>query len=114
MFSSSISVFLSLTIILVSKAEMGTCQNYPPYSREFDGVYPPVDPTAYTTPLYFGLVVGAEAVENSSLVTAAARLSLDTINVHSNTLRGYSLHYTLTYSDVRDVGIAKPIIKHFN
>ncbi len=106
MFNSSISVFLCLTIILVSKVEMGTCQNCLPYSREFDGVYPPVDPTADTTPLYFGLVVGAEAVaENSSLVTVAARLSLDTINAHLNILRRYSLHYTLTYSNVRNVGI---------
>ncbi len=81
-------------LISVSKAENPRAFNEP--------VYPPVDPTADTTPLYFGLVVGAEAVENSSLVTAAVRLSLDTVNAHSNILGRYSLHYTLTYSDVRE------------
>ncbi len=97
-FRSIITVSCFYFCISVSKAELEV-----PYSTYFDEVYPP-DSDPDTTPLYFGLVIGKESVvENSDSLVSAVKLSLDAVNNHPNLLRGYSLHYTLTYTNVSTV-----------
>ena len=53
------------------------------------------------TPLYFGLMVApSEDSDYLNTTLTAVQLALDTINADSDLLRGYSLHYTLTVSQV--------------
>ena len=79
----------------------------------FDGYYssvanskpstaPPIpDNQSMATPLYFGLMVApSEDSDYLNTTLTAVQLALDTINADSDLLRGYSLHYTLTVSQV--------------
>ena len=64
-------------------------------------IYPSLDQSGGLSPLYFGLM--AAPSEDSDYVNAtvkAIQLALDEINDNSDLLRGYSLHYTLTVSQV--------------
>ena len=64
-------------------------------------VYPPVndsDPSA--KPLYFGLLQSFGTNFNGSGSIAGVRVALDLINSDATLLPGYSLHYTLTDSQV--------------
>ena len=63
-------------------------------------VYPSVH-RSVALPLYFGLMVSP--VSNNDYVNStvtAVQIALDSINDNPNLLRGYSLHYTLTTSQV--------------
>ncbi len=91
MLSSSLFSLLCVTLTLIFSGGNTEGDDLP--------VYPMTSPEGIDS-LYFGLLVG-DSIENSSVI-AAVRLSLDIINSYSDILSGYSLHYTLTYSDVNN------------
>ena len=63
---------------------------YPPLENKTDG----------HTPIVFGLIVSFGGSFNSSGAVPGVRVALDQINNSSNLLPGYSLHYTLSDSQV--------------
>ena len=64
-------------------------------------VYPSVN-RSLTIPLYFGLMVAPSKNDDYlNSITTAVQIALDNINGDPDLLRGYSLHYTLTTSQVR-------------
>ena len=72
-------------------------------------IYPSVNQSE-TIPLYFGLMVAPFENDDylNSIVTAVQN-ALDSINGDPNFMGGYSLHYTLTTSQVR--GILTVLVK---
>ena len=64
-------------------------------------IYPPVDENDTRTPLYFALLQSFGSVLNGSGSVAGLQVALDRINSDPTLLPGYSLHYTLTDSQVR-------------
>ena len=59
-----------------------------------------------TTPLYFGLMVVPSVREDDNYLNTtvtAVQLALDAINANPNLLRGYTLYYTLTTSQVNQL-----------
>ena len=71
-----------------------------PELGNFSSVYPSVNESS-TTPLYFGLMGASEDSDYLNTTVTAVQLALDKINSDSDLLRGYSLHYTLTTSQVQ-------------
>ena len=64
-------------------------------------VYPSVN-LSQTIPLYFGLMVApSENNDYLNSTVTTVQIALDNINDDANLLGGYSLHYTLTTSQVR-------------
>ena len=63
-------------------------------------VYPPVDENDTRTPLYFALLQSFGGQYNGSGSVAGLQVALDRINSDPTLLPGYSLHYTLTDSQV--------------
>ena len=63
-------------------------------------VYPPVDGNDTRTPLYFALLQSFGGQYNGSGSVAGLQVALDRINSDPTLLPGYSLHYTLTDSQV--------------
>ena len=63
-------------------------------------VYPPDGEDSNSTPLHFALVLsfGGEYLSIGAL--PGVQIALDYINNEPSILPGYSLHYTLTYSEV--------------
>ena len=64
-------------------------------------VYPPIDENDARTPLHFALLQSFGSEFNGSGSVAGLRVALDRINSDPTLLPGYSLHYTLTDSQVR-------------
>ena len=64
-------------------------------------VYPPVDENDTRTPLYFALLQSFGGDYNGSGSVAGLQVALDRINSDPTLLPGYSLHYTLTDTQVR-------------
>ena len=52
------------------------------------------------TPLYFGLMLSLSGDQQSTGALAGVQAALDDINSRDDLLPGYSLHYTLTDSQV--------------
>ena len=69
--------------------------------RGYLDIYPPVDENDTRTPLYFALLQSFGSVLNGSGSVAGLQVALDRINSDPTLLPGYSLHYTLTDSQVR-------------
>ena len=68
-----------------------------------------------TTPLYFGLMIAlSEDSDYLNTTVTAVQLALDEINSDSDILRGYSLHYTLTVSQVNTacIGSSHQVLHH--
>ena len=63
-------------------------------------VYPPIDESDARTPLHFALLQSFGSEFNGSGSVAGLRVALDRINSDPTLLPGYSLHYTLTDSQV--------------
>ena len=63
-------------------------------------IYPPVDENDTRTPLYFALEQSFGGQYNGSGSVAGLQVALDRINNDPTLLPGYSLHYTLTDSQV--------------
>ena len=64
-------------------------------------IYPPVDENDTRTPLYFALLQSFGGDYDGSGSVAGLQVALDRINNDSTLLSGYSLHYTLTDTQVR-------------
>ena len=63
-------------------------------------VYPPVNNNDTRTPLYFALLQSFGSKLNGSGSVAGLQVALDRINSDPTLLPGYTLHYTLTDSQV--------------
>ena len=98
--ASTVLMLLSLSAINFVKGQNCLPNNLMTTFNSFVQVYPPVRPSL--TPLYFGLMVApSEDSDYLNTTLTAVQLALDTINADSDLLRGYSLHYILTTSQVR-------------
>ena len=65
-------------------------------------IYPPVNDTDGRTPLYFAVVLSFGGSSYKSVgALPGIQIALDYINSEPSILPGYSLHYTLTDSQVR-------------
>ena len=64
-------------------------------------IYPPVNESDARTPLYFALLQSFGSEYNGSGSVAGLEVALDRINSDPTLLPGYSLHYTLTDSQVK-------------
>ena len=69
--------------------------------RGYLHIYPPFDENDTRTPLYFALLQSFGSEFNGSGSVAGLQVALDRINSDPTLLPGYSLHYTLTDSQVR-------------
>ena len=69
--------------------------------RGYLHIYPPVDENDTRTPLYFALLQSFGSEYNGSGSVAGLQVALDRINSDPTLLPGYSLHYTLTDSQVK-------------
>ena len=77
-------------------------------------IYPPLNGTDDRTPLFISVVLafGGERVSHGAL--PGVQIALDYINREPSILPGYSLHYTLTHSEVSEInGMAKKKTKKF-
>ena len=63
-------------------------------------IYPPVNDTDTRTPLYFALMLSFGGDFASVGALPGVQIALDYINSEPSILPGYSLHYTLTDSQV--------------
>ena len=63
-------------------------------------LYPPVDETDERTPLYFALTLSFGGSYKSIGALPGVQIALDYINSEPSILPGYTLHYTLTDSQV--------------
>ena len=86
---------LLLTLQLLSLAFAATPW---PYLQ----IYPPVNQTDKRTPLYFALMLSTTSFR-SILVLPGVQIALDYINNEPSILPGYSLHYTLSDSQVTSI-----------
>jgi len=73
-------------------------------ARGYLDIYPPVDENDPRTPLYFALLQSFGGNFNGSGSVAGLQVALDRINNEPSLLSGYSLHYTLTDSQVGQRG----------
>ena len=64
-------------------------------------IYPPVDENDTRTPLHFALLQSFGSEYNGSGSVAGLQVALDRINSDPTLLPGYTLHYTLTDSQVK-------------
>ena len=69
--------------------------------RGYLHIYPPVDENDTRTPLYFALLQSFGGQYNGSGAVAGLQVALDRINSDPTLLPGYTLHYTLTDTQVR-------------
>lgn len=91
MMTTILQLVLACGIII---ARSSTCSGY-------IETYPPPSTTANgSTPLYFSLITSFGAAFNSSGTVPGVQVALDAINSDPSLLPGYSLHYTLTDSQV--------------
>ena len=63
-------------------------------------VYPPVNESDDSTPLYFALVLSSGGEYTSIGALPGVQVALDYVNSQPDILPGYSLHYTLADSQV--------------
>ena len=94
-------LFFAFPVIFMSEQTCFTNDLLPELGN-FSGVYPLVNESnlSSTTPLYFGLMGPSEDSDYLNTTVTAVQLALDKINADSNLLKGHSLHYTLTTSQV--------------
>ena len=96
---SSITVLMFLRLYCVTG--LNSKNQCMPVFNDSMQVYSPLGRSSGLSPLYFGLMVAP--TEDSDYVNAtltAVQLALNEINANSDLLRGYSLHYSLTVSQV--------------
>ena len=63
-------------------------------------VYPELAEWSDSVPLYFGLMLSQSSDQQSTGALASVQTALDDINSRDDLLPGYSLHYTLSDSQV--------------
>ena len=69
--------------------------------RSYLQIYPSINENDTRTPLYFALLQSFGGQYNGSGSVAGLQVALDRINKDPNLLPGYTLHYTLTDTQVR-------------
>ena len=69
--------------------------------RSYLQIYPAINENDTRTPLYFALLQSFGGLYNGSGSVAGLQVALDRINNDPNLLPGYTLHYTLTDTQVR-------------
>ena len=84
-------------VFLLLFAIPGCCYSQ---SNRFLQTYPPYDDADPRTPLTFALLQSFGGDFNSSGAVAGVQVALDVINNDTTLLPGYTLHYTLTDSQV--------------
>ena len=88
--------FFTLVAAFLSQATSVTSSSPWPYLQ----IYPPVNETDSRTPLYFAVVLSFGGDYTSIGALPGLQIALDYINSHPSILPGYTLHYTLTHSQV--------------
>ena len=68
-------------------------------------IYPPVNETDSRTPLYFALMLSFGGDYTSIGALPGVQIALDYINSEPSILPGYTLHYTLTDSQVKQISL---------
>ena len=88
--------FFTLVAAFLSQATSATSSSPWPYLQ----IYPPVNESDSRTPLYFAVVLsfGGDYTTIGSL--PGLQIALDYINSQPSILPGYTLHYTLSDSQV--------------
>ena len=95
--SDLLSALGALAVILAALQTLYASSLTPwPYLQ----VYPPVNESADSTPLYFALVLSASGGQYTIGALPGVQIALDYINSQPDILPGYSLHYTLADSRV--------------
>ena len=90
-------MFAALAVILAALPTLRASSLTPwPYLQ----VYPPVDESDGSTPLYFALVLSSGGEYTSIGAVPGVQVALDYVNNQPDILPGYSLHYTLADSQV--------------
>ena len=103
----NLATLLSLVVVLVnfSSSHLEICINDESVNLTSSVRKYPSEKTlqaSSTMPLYFGLMVASsEDSDYLNTTVTAVQLALDTINAHPNFLKGYTLYYTLTTSQVK-------------
>ena len=95
-FSALTTALVFLAALLVARAS-----HFSPWP--YLQVYPPVNESDARTPLYFALMLSFGGDYTSIGALPGVQIALDYINSQPDILPGYSLHYTLTDSQVRGV-----------
>ena len=97
LFSSRCSCCLGtiLLLLLASRWRIVSSDHWP-----YLQIYPPVNETDDRTSLYFALVLSSGGQLASFGVIPGVQIALDYINSQPSILPGYTLHYTLTDSQV--------------
>ena len=89
--------FAALAVILAALPTLCASSLTPwPYLQ----IYPPVNESDDSTPLYFALVLSSGGEYTSIGAVPGVQVALDYINSQPDILPGYSLHYTLSDSQV--------------
>ena len=108
---------LIVIAITIARANLGVAQlGSPDNSQFFDGpyiqVYPPVDlsqdqqscspqtSSTGTCPLFFAFIQSLGGIYDARGTIPGVQLAVDQINADPNLLPGYTLHFTLTNSNV--------------
>ena len=86
-------------VLAILQAARGSPYNQWPYHQ----VYPPVNESDGLTPLYFAVTLSFGWPLASVAALPGVQIALDYINSQPDILPGYSLHYTLTDSRVKDM-----------
>ena len=115
---ASVSTLVALLCLSVlssidnGAAQLGSPDNSQLYDGPYIQVYPPVDlsqdqqscspqnSSTGTCPLYIGLILSFGGDYDSSGSVPGVQIALDQINADPDLLPGYTLHYTLTDSNV--------------
>ena len=91
--SPAIRVFVLLSALLTHEVVFSYIGTYPTVENSSEN--------ATTKPLFFALITSFGGGFNSSHMIPGVQLALDRINQDPQILPGYTLHYTLTDSQVR-------------
>lgn len=95
--NSNIRFFIyAIVVAVVPPATLATSSSRWPYIQ----IYPPVNESDSRTPLHFAVALTFGGAYTSIAALPGVQIALDYINNHPSILPGYTLHYTLTYSEV--------------
>ena len=83
-------------VLILALVSVASCSSLWPYLQ----VYPPVNETDVRMPLHFALTLSFGGDFASVGALPGVQIALDYINSQPSILPGYTLHYTLTDSQV--------------